>query len=92
MGDCLLKSRYCVGSWLDPEAGPVMLGHRVSTHPELVSPEAPVQSMEMEASGWFVLARDMAMLSGGLIGRKRKGTRQGGPPQLICSGPTTWMN
>lgn len=32
----------------------------------------------MEASGWFVLTMDTAMLSGGLLGRKGRGTRQGG--------------
>lgn len=77
LGDCLLKSRYCVLYWLDPEAGPVMLGHWFSAHPELVSPKAPVWSTEMEASGWFVLTTDTAMLSGGLLGRKGRGTRQG---------------
>lgn len=65
-------------SWLDPEAGPVMLGHWFNAHPELVSPKAPVQSTEMEASGWYPLTTDMAMLSGGLLGRKGRGTRQGG--------------
>lgn len=65
-------------SWLDPEARPVMLGHWFSAHPELVSPKAPVQSTEMEASGWFILTTDMAILSGGLLGREGRGTRQGG--------------
>lgn len=49
-----------------------------SAHPELVSPEAPVQSTETEASGWFVLTTAIAELSCGLLGRKGRGTRQGG--------------
>lgn len=53
------------------------LGHWFSAHPELVSPKVPVQGAEMEAPGWFVFTRDMAVLSSGLLGRKGRGTRQG---------------
>lgn len=75
---CLLRSRDKVVTWLGCRAQPVTLGHCCSAHPGLVAPKATVQSMEMEASGWFVPTVGMAVLSGGLLGGKRRGSRQGG--------------